>query len=51
MTLPARGHYWGIGRVTTLPTETTTGVRTYTCKTYGCNATYTEEIPKPRRCP
>lgn len=39
MTLPARGHYWGIGRVTTLPTETTTGVRTYTCRTYGCNAT------------
>ena len=46
MTLPARGHYWGIGRVTTLPTETTTGVRTYTCRTYGCNATRTEEIPK-----
>ena len=46
MTLPARGHYWGIGRVTTPPTETTTGVRTYTCRTYGCNATRTEEIPK-----
>ena len=46
MTLPVRGHYWGIGRVTTLPTETTTGVRTYTCRTYGCNATRTEEIPK-----
>lgn len=39
MTLPARGHYWGIGRVTTPPTETTTGVRTYTCRTYGCNGT------------
>ena len=46
MTLPARGHYWGVGRVTTPPTETTTGVRTYTCRTYGCNATRTEEIPK-----
>ena len=52
MTLPACGHYWGIGRVTTLPTETTTGVRTYTCRTYGCNATRTEEIPKlPPRVP
>ena len=46
MTLTARGHYWGIGRVTTMPTETTTGVRTYTFRTYGCNATRTEEIPK-----
>ena len=46
MTLPARGHYWGVGRVTTPPTETTTGVRTYTCQIYGCNATRTEEIPK-----
>ena len=46
MTLPARGHYFDGGRVTTPPTETTTGVRTYTCKTYGCNAKYTEEIPK-----
>lgn len=46
MTLPARGHYWGVGRVTTPPTETTAGVRTYTCRIYGCNATRTEEIPK-----
>lgn len=46
MTLPARGHYWGVGRVTTPPTETTAGVRTYTCQIYGCNATRTEEIPK-----
>ena len=28
MTLPARGHYFDGGRVTTPPTETTTGVRT-----------------------
>ena len=46
MTLPARGHYWDVGRVTTPPTETTAGVRTYTCRIYGCNATRTEEIPK-----
>jgi len=35
-----------VGTVTTEPTCTTTGVKTYTCDVEGCdNPTYTEEIP------
>lgn len=39
---PALGHAYTI-EVTTFPTETTPGVRTFTCET--CGDTYTEEIP------
>ncbi|MBQ3489988.1 MAG: hypothetical protein IJA86_05325, partial [Clostridia bacterium] len=41
--IPAAGHDWGEGTVTKEPTETETGIRTYTCKT--CGETQTEEIP------
>ena len=42
--IPATGaHTWGNGTVTTEPTETTPGVRTYTCTV--CDATRTETIP------
>ena len=37
-------HIWNNGSVTTQPTTTTTGVKTYTCTT--CNATKTETIAK-----
>ena len=37
-------HVWNNGSVTTQPTTTTTGVKTYTCTT--CNATKTETIAK-----
>ena len=42
--IPATGaHTWDNGTVTTEPTETTPGVRTYTCTV--CSATRTETIP------
>ena len=42
--IPATGaHTWGNGTVTTEPTETTPGVRTFTCAV--CGATRTETIP------
>lgn len=42
--IPATGaHTWGNGTVTTEPTETTPGVRTFTCDV--CGATRTETIP------
>lgn len=42
--IPATGaHTWDNGTVTTEPTETTTGVRTFTCAV--CGATKTEIIP------
>ena len=40
----AMGHSWNDGVVTTQPTTTATGVKTYTCAT--CGATRTESIPK-----
>lgn len=42
--IPATGaHTWDNGKVTTEPTETTPGVRTFTCAV--CHATRTETIP------
>ena len=38
-------HVWNSGTVTTPPTSTTTGVRTYACTVEGCSATRTEIIP------
>ena len=40
---PTSAHDWGNGVVTTAPTETTPGVRTFTCR--GCDQTRTEAIP------
>ena len=40
---PTGAHVWGNGVVTTAPTETTPGVRTYTCSV--CGQTRTETIP------
>lgn len=40
---PTGAHDWDGGTVTTAPTETTPGVRTYTCS--GCDQTRTEAIP------
>ena len=40
---PTGAHVWGNGVVTTAPTETTPGVRTFTCS--GCDQTRTETIP------
>ena len=40
---PTGAHVWGNGVVTTTPTETTPGVRTFTCS--GCDQTRTEAIP------
>ena len=40
---PTGAHDWGNGVVTTAPTETTPGVRTYTCTV--CDQTRTEAIP------
>ncbi len=42
--VPALGHSWDNGVVTTEPTEEATGVKTYTCGT--CGDTKTEEIPR-----
>lgn len=39
-------HTWDAGVVTTEPTTTTTGVKTYTCTFDGCGATKTETLPK-----
>ena len=41
--LPATGHSWNEGEVTTAPTCTEAGVKTYTCTT--CSKTRTETIP------
>ena len=38
-------HNWDGGIVTTEPTVTTTGVKTYTCTVETCGATKTEDIP------
>ena len=42
-TIPALGHTWDEGTVIREPTETETGIRTFTCET--CGETKTEEIP------
>ena len=42
-TVPALGHAWDEGKVTTQPTATTEGVKTFTCSR--CGATRTEAIP------
>ena len=42
-TIPALGHSWNSGTITTAATCTTAGVRTYTCSR--CSATKTETIP------
>ena len=41
--IPALGHDWDEGTVTTPPTETTEGVKTFTCAR--CGVTKTESIP------
>ena len=41
--IPATGHSWDDGVVTTPPTEEAEGVKTYTCTT--CSTTKTESIP------
>lgn len=43
--IPATGHKWDSGTVTTQPTEESEGVKTYTCTVEGCNATKTETLP------
>ena len=40
---PTGAHDWDDGTMTTAPTETTPGVRTFTCR--GCDQTRTETIP------
>ncbi len=40
----ALGHSWDEGKVTVAPTETTTGIRTYSC--IRCDATKTKRIPR-----
>ncbi len=42
-TIPEKGHAWDEGVITKAPTETETGIRTYTCGT--CKETKTSEIP------
>ena len=42
------GHTWDEGKVTTEPTVTTEGVKTFTCTK--CSATKTESIPKRENC-
>ena len=42
----ALGHDWDAGEVTTRPTKDADGVKTYTCKRFGCGATQTEVLPK-----
>lgn len=44
-TIDALGHDYDSGVVTLEPTETTAGVKTYTCLREGCGSTYTEAIP------
>ena len=41
--VPAKGHSWDSGVVTTQPTEDATGVKTYTCT--ACGTTKTETVP------
>ena len=41
--IPALGHSWDEGKVTKQPTETETGIKTYTCTR--CGETKTETIP------
>ena len=43
--IPATGHSWNEGKVTTEPTCEGKGERTYTCTNEGCGATKTDEIP------
>ena len=43
--IPAKGHSWNEGKVTTAATCENVGVKTYTCTNEGCGATRTEEIP------
>ena len=43
VTVPATGHDWDEGVVTTNPTCTTSGIRTYTCQN-DASHTYTEEV-------
>lgn len=43
-TPPPHTHTWDNGRITTAPTESSTGIRTYTCT--GCGATKTETVAK-----
>lgn len=43
-TIPA-AHKWDEGKVTTEPTCTVKGEKTYTCTVEGCGATKTEEVP------
>ena len=43
--IAALGHDWDEGVVTTEPTETTDGVKTFACQRSGCGATKTETIP------
>lgn len=45
--VPALGHTWSAGEVTTAPTYTTVGVKTFTCEI--CGETRTESIPKMSR--
>ena len=42
-TIPAKDHIWDSGKVTKEPTETSEGIKTFTCI---CGATKTESIPK-----
>ena len=42
-TIPAKDHTWDSGKVTKEPTETSEGIKTFTCI---CGATKTESIPK-----
>ena len=43
--IPAKGHSWNAGEITTAPTCKDKGVMTYTCTNEGCGETKTEEIP------
>ena len=43
--IPATGHNWNVGEITTAPTCEDKGVMTYTCTNEGCDATKTEKIP------
>ena len=43
--VPALGHEWDEGTITTPATCTEDGVMTFTCKREGCNETKTETIP------
>ena len=43
--IPATGHNWNAGEITTAPTCEDKGVMTYTCTNEGCSETKTEKIP------